>query len=120
MIPRSPFACPNIYFLSVCDSVYLALVVYVASISTVSTYPSSQPKLSSVCSRPRHFTKVGIPDILQNRRSRRHREDDSAADGNHVCVGILDTETDVTVQVVDDNKCIEAGTQTGVGLLLDK
>jgi hypothetical protein len=46
-------------------------------------------------------------------------DDDGSADSGRDFLGGLDTETDVTLRVTDDNDGLEAGTLTGTGLLLD-
>lgn len=40
-------------------------------------------------------------------------------DGNLNFLGDLDTDTDVTLSVTDGNDCLESGSLTGLGLLLD-
>jgi hypothetical protein len=40
-------------------------------------------------------------------------------DGDLNFLGDLDTDTDVTLSVTDSNDCLESGSLTGLGLLLD-
>lgn len=46
-------------------------------------------------------------------------DDDGGTDGSGNLLGGLDSETDVSLGVSDDNDGLEAGTLTGTGLLLD-
>jgi hypothetical protein len=46
-------------------------------------------------------------------------DDDSSTDGSSDFLGGLDTETDVSIGVTNDDDSLEAGTLTGTGLLLD-
>jgi len=45
--------------------------------------------------------------------------DDGSADGGGNFLGALDSESDVSVVVSDNDECLKAGTLTGTGLLLD-
>lgn len=64
-------------------------------------------------------TKVGTPVTAANGDNAELGDDDSRTDGSSDFLGGLDTETDVTLGVTDDDDGLEAGTLTGTGLLLD-
>ena len=64
-------------------------------------------------------TKVGTPVTSSDWENAQLGDDDSSADGSGDFLGGLDTETNVTLRVTDDNDGLEAGTLTGTGLLLD-
>ena len=64
-------------------------------------------------------TKVGTPVTAAHGDDAQLGDDDGGADGSSDFLGGLDTETDVTVAVADDNDSLETGTLTGTGLLLD-
>ena len=65
------------------------------------------------------LTKVGTPVTTTNGNNSQLGDDDGGADGGGHFLGGLDTETNVTLAVTDDNDGFEAGTLTGTGLLLD-
>lgn len=64
-------------------------------------------------------TKVGSPVTTTDGDDAQLGDDDGSTDGGGNLLGGLDTETDVTLRVTDDNDGLEAGTLTGTGLLLD-
>jgi hypothetical protein len=65
------------------------------------------------------LTKVGTPVTSSDGDDGELGDDDGSADSGSDFLGGLDTETDVTLGVTDDNDGLEAGTLTGTGLLLD-
>lgn len=65
------------------------------------------------------LTKVGAPVTTTDGDNSELGNDDGSADGGSNFLGGLDTETDVTSGVTNDNDGLEAGTLTGTGLLLD-
>ncbi|KAI7150323.1 40S ribosomal protein [Hortaea werneckii] len=65
------------------------------------------------------LTKVGTPVTTTDGDNSQLGDDDGGADGGGHFLGGLDTETNVTLAVTDDNDGFEAGTLTGTGLLLD-
>ena len=65
------------------------------------------------------LTKVGAPVTSTDRNDGKLGNDDGGADGGSDFLGGLDTETDVTLGVTDNDDSLEAGTLTGTGLLLD-
>lgn len=52
-------------------------------------------------------------------KDRELSNDDGSTDGSRDFLGGLDTETDVTLRITDDDNGLETGTLTGTGLLLD-
>jgi hypothetical protein len=65
------------------------------------------------------LTEVGAPVTSSDRDDGELGDDDGGADGGRDFLGGLDTETNVTLGVTDDDDGLEAGTLTGTGLLLD-
>ena len=65
------------------------------------------------------LTKVAAPVTATDGDNVELGDDDGGADGGSDFLGGLDTETDVTLTVTDENDGLEAGTLTGTGLLLD-
>jgi len=65
------------------------------------------------------LTKVGTPVTSSDGDDGELGDDDGGADGGCDFLGGLDTETNVTLGVTDDDDGLEAGTLTGTGLLLD-
>lgn len=65
------------------------------------------------------LTEVGTPVTSSDGDDGELGDDDGGADGSCDFLGGLDTETNVTLGVTDDNDGLEAGTLTGTGLLLD-
>lgn len=65
------------------------------------------------------LTKVGTPVTTTDGDDGQLGDDDGGADGGGHFLRGLDTETNVTLAVTDDNDGFEAGTLTGTGLLLD-
>jgi hypothetical protein len=65
------------------------------------------------------LTKVGAPVTTTDGDNSELGNDDGGADGGSNFLGGLDTETDVTGGVTNDDDGLEAGTLTGTGLLLD-
>lgn len=66
------------------------------------------------------LTQVGTPVTSSDRQNAELGNDDGGTDGSSNFLGGLDSETDVTLAVTDDNDGLEAGTLTGTGLLLDR
>lgn len=64
-------------------------------------------------------TEVGTPVTTSDGNNAELSDDDGGTDGSRDFLGSLDTETDVTLGITDDNDSLEAGTLTGTGLLLD-
>lgn len=64
-------------------------------------------------------TEVGSPVTSADWENRELGNDDSGADGSCDFLGGLDTETNVSLGVTDDNDGLETGALTGTGLLLD-
>lgn len=66
------------------------------------------------------LTQVGTPVTSSDRQNAELGNDDGGTDGSSNFLGGLDSETDVTLAVTDDNDGLEAGALTGTGLLLDR
>ena len=64
-------------------------------------------------------TQVGTPVTSSNWDNGQLGDDNSSTDGSCDFLGGLDTETDVSLRVTDDNDGLESGTLTGTGLFLD-
>jgi len=65
------------------------------------------------------LTEVGAPVTSSDGNDGELGDDDGGADGSCDFLGGLDTETDVSLGVTNDNDSLETGTLTGTGLLLD-
>lgn len=65
-------------------------------------------------------TQVGTPISSSNWDNGQLGDDDSSTDGSCDFLGGLDTETDVSLGVTDDNNGLESSTLTGTGLFLDR
>lgn len=65
------------------------------------------------------LTEVGTPVTSPDGQNAELGNDDGGADGGSDFLGGLDTETDVTLGVTDDNDGLETSTLTGTSLLLD-
>lgn len=65
------------------------------------------------------LTEVGTPVTSSDGQDGQLSDDDGGSDGGCDFLGCLDTETDVTFTVSDDNDGLESGSLTGTGLLLD-
>lgn len=65
------------------------------------------------------LTKVGTPVTSTDGENAELGDGDGSTDSGSDFLGGLDTETDVTLGVTDDDDGLEAGTLTGTGLLLD-
>ncbi len=65
------------------------------------------------------LTEVGTPVTAADGEDSELGNGDSGTDGSGDFLGGLDTETDVTLTVTDENDGLEASTLTGTGLLLD-
>lgn len=65
------------------------------------------------------LTQVGAPVTSSHRDDAQLRDDDGSADSSCDFLGGLDTETDVTLGVTNDDNGLESGSLTGTGLLLD-
>ena len=87
----------------------------------VATYSDGDgTTLGALLDRQRvRLTKVGTPVTSTDGENAELGDDDGGADSSSDFLGGLDTETDVTLGVTDDNDGLEAGTLTGTGLLLD-
>lgn len=64
-------------------------------------------------------TKVGTPVTSPDGQDGKLGNGDGGTDGGSNFLGGLDTETNVTLRVTDENDGLETGTLTGTGLLLD-
>ena len=64
-------------------------------------------------------TKVGTPVTTTDGDDAQLGDDDGGADSGSDFFGSLDTETDVTLRVANDDDGLEARALTGTGLLLD-
>jgi hypothetical protein len=64
-------------------------------------------------------SEVGTPVTTTDGENGELGNDDGSTDGSRDLLGGLDTETDVTLGVTDDNDGLETGALTGTGLLLD-
>lgn len=65
------------------------------------------------------LTEGGTPVTTTDRDDGELGNDDGTTDSGGNFLGALNTKTDVTVVVSDDNEGLETGTLTGTGLLLD-
>ena len=65
------------------------------------------------------LTKVGTPVTSSDGDDTELGDDDGSSDSGSNFLGGLDTETDVTLGVTNDNNGLESGSLTGTGLLLD-
>jgi hypothetical protein len=65
------------------------------------------------------LTEVGTPVTTTNRNNAELGDDDGGANGSSDFLGGLDSETDVTCAVTDDDNGLETCALTGAGLLLD-
>jgi len=65
------------------------------------------------------LSEVGTPVTTTDRDNGQLGNDDGGADGSCDFLGGLDSETDVTSRVTDDNDGLETCALTGTGLLLD-
>jgi hypothetical protein len=65
------------------------------------------------------LTKVGTPVTTTDGQNAELGNDDGCADGGSNFLGGLDSKTDVTLAVTNDDNGLETGTLTGTGLLLD-
>lgn len=66
------------------------------------------------------LTEVGTPVTSSDRQNTELGNDDSGTDSSSDFLRGLDSETDVTLTVTDNNDGLETGTLTGTGLLLDR
>lgn len=64
-------------------------------------------------------TQVGTPVSTTNWQNAQLGDDDSSTDSSCDFLGGLDTETDVSLRITDDNDGLETSTLTGTSLLLD-
>lgn len=64
-------------------------------------------------------TKVGTPVTTTDGENAQLGDDDGGTDGSGDFLGGLDTETNVSLRVTNDNDSLETGALTGTGLLLD-
>lgn len=64
------------------------------------------------------LTEGGTPVTSSDGQNTQLRDDDGGADGSGDFLGGLDSETDVTLGVSDDDDGLEPGSLTGTGLLL--
>jgi hypothetical protein len=66
------------------------------------------------------LTEVGTPVTTSDGKDGELGDDDGGADGGCDFLGGLDAETNVAFAVADDDDCLESGSLTGSGLLLDR
>lgn len=64
-------------------------------------------------------SKVGSPVTSSDWENSELGDDDGGADGCCDFLGGLDTETNMSLRVTNDNDSLETSTLTGAGLLLD-
>ena len=64
-------------------------------------------------------TQVGTPVTSSDWENAQLCDDDGGANSSCDFLGGLDTETDVTLRITDNNDGLETGTLTGTRLLLD-
>ena len=64
-------------------------------------------------------TKVGAPVTTTDGDNAELGDDDGSADSSRDFLGGLDTKTNMALGIADDDDCLETGTLTGAGLLLD-
>lgn len=65
-------------------------------------------------------TQVGTPVTSSDWQNAQLGDDDSSTDGSCNFLGGLDTKSDVSLRVTNDNDGLESGTLTGTSLLLDR
>lgn len=65
------------------------------------------------------LSEVGTPVTSADRKNAELGDDDGGADSSCDFLGGLDTETNVTLGVANDNNGLEASALTGTGLFLD-
>jgi hypothetical protein len=87
-----------------------------------STYPNGDgTTFSGLLSGKRmRISKRGSPVSTTNGEDGELGDDDGGTDGSSDFLGGLDTETDMTLRVTDDNDGFKTGTLTGACLLLDR
>jgi hypothetical protein len=66
------------------------------------------------------LTKVGTPVTTTNGDDSELSEDDTTTNSSSNFLGTLDTQTDMTVFITNDNESLETGTLTSSGLLLNR
>jgi hypothetical protein len=66
------------------------------------------------------LTKSSTPVTPSDRNNTEFGEDDGTTNGSGDFLGALDTQTDVSLEISDGDECLETGTLTGTGLLLDR
>lgn len=64
-------------------------------------------------------TKVSTPVSTTNWQNAQLGDDNGGADSSSNFLGGLDTESNVSLRVTNDNDSLESGTLTGTSLLLD-
>lgn len=64
-------------------------------------------------------TKVGTPVTTSDGNDAKLSDDNGSADSSSDFLGSLDTKTNVTLGVTNDDNGLESGSLTGTGLLLD-
>ena len=65
------------------------------------------------------LSEVGTPVSTTDGEDGKLGNDDGSADGGSNFLGGLDSETNVSLRVTDDDDGLETGALTGAGLLLD-
>lgn len=65
------------------------------------------------------FTEVGTPVTSADGEDAELGDYDSGANSSSDFLGGLDSETDVTFRITNDNNSLETGSLTGTSLLLD-
>ena len=66
------------------------------------------------------LTEVGTPVTTTDGQNAQLGDDDGSTDGSSDFLGGLDSETDVSLGVTNDDDGLESGTLTGTSLLLDR
>lgn len=65
------------------------------------------------------LTEVSTPETTSDGDDAELGDDNRSTDSSSDFLGRLDTKTDVTLRVTDDDDGLESGSLTGTGLLLD-
>ena len=66
------------------------------------------------------FTEGRTPVSSTDGQYTKLRNDDSGTDGGSNFFGCLDSQTNVTLGISNDDNCLESSTLTGTGLFLDR
>jgi hypothetical protein len=65
------------------------------------------------------LSERSTPVATTNRQNGELRNDDGSTNGSRDFLGGLDTQSNVTLAIANNNNSLEAGTLTGTGLFLD-